>query len=181
MVAEMQGLLIVLVGLAVALGYYLVCLRGRGAGDERGLPRALRGAEVAYAEQTFKSVRLGVVARLDRAYRVGRRLVLVELKTRAKDQVYMSDIIELSVQRVALQDQLGMPVDATAWVVVEQTGTRRRRAHQVTLLDDGAVEQLKQRYVSVAGGWSGRVKVAATPAQCRNCGHAPHCSASKAT
>jgi hypothetical protein len=44
------------------------------------------------------------VAKIDRAYRVGGELKLVELKTRARDLVYMSDIIELSVQRIVVQD-----------------------------------------------------------------------------
>jgi hypothetical protein len=49
---------------------------------ERGLPAELRGAEIAYAERTFRSHRHRLVARLDRAYRTPAGVQLVELKTR---------------------------------------------------------------------------------------------------
>ena len=39
------------------------------AGDEQGLPAELRGAQIAFAEVTFRSHRRRLVARLDRAYR----------------------------------------------------------------------------------------------------------------
>ena len=67
---------------------------------ERGLPAELRGAEIAYAERTFRSHRHRLVARLDRAYRTPAGVQLVELKTRPRDAVYMSDVIELSTQRM---------------------------------------------------------------------------------
>ena len=65
---------------------------------ERGLPAELRGAEIAYAERTFRSHRHRLVARLDRAYRTSAGVQLVELKTRPRDAVYMSDVIELSMR-----------------------------------------------------------------------------------
>ena len=45
----------------------------------------LRGAEIAYAERTFRSHRHRLVARLDRAYRTPAGVQLVELKTRPRD------------------------------------------------------------------------------------------------
>lgn len=178
MPTEVHAILCVLVCLAAAVAYYLVCRRSHGD-DERGLPPVLRGTAVAHAEETFKSHRHGLVAKLDRAYRVGKDLVLVELKTRAKDVPYMKDIIELSVQRLALQEQTRTTVSMTAWVIVENPSTRRRAAHRVSLLDDDQVLQLRDRYIAVAGGWPGKIKGAATAAQCRNCGHASRCSERK--
>jgi CRISPR-associated exonuclease Cas4 len=95
--------------------------------DEQGLPTVLRGAEIAFAEKTFQSQRRQLVARLDRAYRTADGLQLVELKTRARDAVYMADVIELSVQRIAVEDETGEPVSGDAWVVVQNSRTGARR------------------------------------------------------
>ena len=84
-----------------------------------GLPRELRGVPIAFAETTFRSCRRRLVAKLDRAYRTPAGLQLVELKTRPRDIVCMSDLIELSVQRVALVDETGERVAADAWVIVQ--------------------------------------------------------------
>jgi hypothetical protein len=149
----------------------------RRLGDERGLPRELVGAEIAYAEQTFRSVRSRLVARLDRAYRLDGELKLVELKTRPRNVVYMSDIVELSVQRVAVQEQAGVAVSGEAWVVVQNSITGARRAHRVLLLPRADVVQMAQRYRDVV---SGRVPVpsqARSIEQCRKCGHRDDCSA----
>lgn len=73
---------------------------------ERGLPDELRGAEIAYAERTFRSHRHRLVARLDRAYRTPAGVQLVELKTRPRNAVYMSDVVELSTQRISCRSTL---------------------------------------------------------------------------
>lgn len=44
------------------------------------------------------------------------RLTLVELKTRGRDAVYPSDVIELSAQRAALMAATGETVSAHAYV-----------------------------------------------------------------
>src|SRR5436189_6441540 len=84
--------------------------RTQEAHDQRGLPDELLDAEIAYAEQTFRSRRRKLVALLDRAYRMDGVLKLVELMTRPRNVVYMADVSELSVQRLALHDETEEPV-----------------------------------------------------------------------
>ena len=176
MSAELLALVAVILLLA-AMALY-AALRGREhLDDERGLPRELRGAAIAYAERTFKSERHKLVARLDRAYRTTRGLELVELKTRASNVVYMSDVIELSVQRLAVQDQTGEPVVADAWVVVENSGTRVRRPHRVRLLEDKQIAVMSQRYRGIVGKQVGNPSPAKSVRQCQQCAHRGRCSA----
>lgn len=151
-----------------------VLRRGRGASDERGLPPELIGAELAYAERTFRSMRCSLVAKLDRAYRTRNGLVLVELKTRRQNKVFPPDVIELSVQRVALEDATGEPVSQTAWVLVNSAG--RRHSHKVQLLTADEVVSLRERYVRVAENRIERPRPARLLRQCENCGHRQRCS-----
>lgn len=52
------------------------------AGRDPAAPEEIAEGELAFSEKRFESKRLGLVARLDRAYRKGGELHLVELKTR---------------------------------------------------------------------------------------------------
>lgn len=151
--------------------------RGSVSSDERGLPREVIGAEIAYAERTFRSVPTRLVARLDRAYRVEGELKLLELKTRARDVVYMADIVEMSVQRIAVQDEAGEPVSSDAWVVVQSSQTGSRRPHKVRLLGRDEIAGLAERYRDVAGGRVIAPNPARSLAQCRQCSHCDRCSA----
>lgn len=151
--------------------------RTREARDQRGLPDELRGAEIAYAEQTFRSRRRKLVARLDRAYRLDGVLKLVELKTRSRDIVYMADVIELSVQRIALQDETGQPVARDAWVVVQSSTTGARRPHQVTLLGVNEIENMRERYAAISQGQIRDPHPARSNRQCETCGHRDRCIA----
>lgn len=109
----------------------------------------LRGTTLAYVERTFRS---GgghpIVARVDRAYR-GRheKITLVELKTRESDRVYPSDIIELSAQRLALEEETGERVERQGFVVVQSDA--RHRAHRVRLMSRHEVLILALRRVSL--------------------------------
>ena len=173
---ELVALIVVTLFLASMAVY--AALRGRdAAGDERGLPRALRGAPIAYAERTFRSHRQKLVARLDRAYRTDRGLELVELKTRAGNVVYMSDVIELSVQRIAVQDETGQAVASEAWVVVQSSLTGARRPHRVQLLDDDEVAAMSERYRAIVGNRVGELRPAKSMRQCQQCSHRGRCSA----
>ncbi|RTL32480.1 MAG: hypothetical protein EKK53_29465 [Burkholderiales bacterium] len=151
--------------------------RNGGGGDERGLPRELIGAEVAFAEQTFRSARSRLVAKLDRAYRLDGGLKLVELKTRAADVVYMADVVEMSVQRLALQEATGEPVSMEAWVVVQSANTGKRRPHRVRLLGHEEVGGMAQRYRQIRLGTVVDPQPARSTAQCRKCAHCDRCAA----
>jgi hypothetical protein len=168
-------LILLIVGLAAA-----ILFAGRwppkAADIERGLPAQLRGAEIAHAERTFSSHRHGLVARLDRAYRTPYGLQLVELKTRPQNAVHMSDVIELSVQRIALEDETGEPVSDDAWVVVQNSRTGTRRARKVRLMDTSDIAAMRKRYDDVVQGRVGGPAPARSPAQCRQCAHKARCS-----
>lgn len=142
---------------------------------ERWRPRSLRTAELLYVERTFRSRSLRIVARLDRAYRRNGVITLVEFKTRSRHQVHDSDVIELSAQRVALEDETGGRVAATAYVVTQDLQTRRRVAHPVRLLPRRELARLMVRRQQVIDG-----SAVATPARsdrmCAQCAHLRACS-----
>ena len=152
--------------------------RAQEVRDQRGLPDELRGAEIAYAEQTFRSRRRRLVARLDRAYRLEGVLKLVELKTRARDVIYMADVIELSVQRIAVQDETGQSVAQDAWVIVQSTTTGARQPHRVTLLGVTEIEKMRDRYAAISRGQLRDPQPARSNRQCETCGHRDRCIAS---
>lgn len=135
-----------LVGLALAILLASIG-RGRRASAERASrPRELADAELVYMEKLFRirePIRLA--AKVDRVYRLpGGSLVLVELKTRGQDRPYLTDIIQLSAQRLAIAVQTGAVVEPYAFVSVLRPN-RRVRSHQVRLLDAEAVVGLHRR------------------------------------
>jgi len=141
---------------------------------DQWMPEALKAHTLAYSERTFRSGDdRQMVARVDRAYRGQSGLiVLVELKTRQAERVYLSDIIELSAQAVALAGETGEPVARTAWVVVESAG--RRTAHRVTLLTPRIVWDLAARREALLAGaaWP---SYPATSGVCTTCPHRSQC------
>jgi hypothetical protein len=77
-------------------------------------PEELRAARLVYAEKTFRADgQPRIIARLDRAYRVADHLVLVELKNRSIHRTYLSDVIELSAQKLAVEIATGQSVSDT--------------------------------------------------------------------
>lgn len=116
------------------------------------MPEALKAHTLAYSERTFRSGGdRQLVARVDRAYRARNGLiVLVELKTRKADRAHLSDIIELSAQRVALESETGESVAPVAWVVVESAAGRS--AHSVRLLSPHAIWDLASRREALLAG-----------------------------
>ena len=147
------------------------------AGDQQGLPAELRGAQIAFAEATFRSQRRRLVARLDRAYRTSDGLQLVELKTRNRDAVYMSDVIELSVQRIAVEDDAGEPASGEAWVVVQNSRSGARSPHKVRLLGVGEIMAMSERYSDIVRGKVGRPNPSRSLSQCAQCPQKDRCSA----
>lgn len=145
--------------------------------DLRGLPEELRRAPMVYAEQEFRSHSRKLVARLDRAYRIDGRLKLVEFKTRSRNAVYRADVIELSVQRIAVQDETGQPVSKDAWVVVESTATGERESHRVRLLDTREITDMRARYIEISQGTLSDLQPARSTRQCESCGHRERCIA----
>lgn len=121
--------------LGIALGSVgWALIRRRAAAVERSQrPARLRDAQLVFVEKQFRSSgRWPVVARVDRVYRMPSGIfVLVELKTRASPMVTQSDVIQLSAQRIALEDAVGGTVSDEAYVLVP----RRRQSHSLVPLD----------------------------------------------
>lgn len=149
-------------------------VRRRSVKVDQWMPEALKDHTLAYSERTFRSGDDGpVVARVDRAYR-GRNglIVLVELKTRQADRVHLSDIIELSAQRVALAGETGEPVARIAWVVVESAAGRG--AHSVKLMSLHAVRDLASRREALLAGTESP-HYSATNRVCASCSYRARC------
>src|SRR6218665_3000086 len=103
----------------------------RSAGAAR-----LRRAELVYSERVFRVHEPEVIsAKVDRAYRRGDGVfVLLELKTRVHARAYSSDVIELSAQRLALGGELGLPVAAHGYVLIQAPDGRQIGCQRVRLL-----------------------------------------------
>lgn len=141
------GIALVIALVAALLLAHSWARRG-GAAERASRPRDLMNAELAYMEKQFR-IRdpIPLVARIDRAYRLRNgNLVLVELKTRWVNRVYHSDIVELSAQKFALENQTGESVESYAFVTLLRP-TRRRHwmSHRVTLLSAGQLLALARR------------------------------------
>ena len=150
------------VGCAVGVVCFALALAWRrslqtnAARAERALrPAALRDAELVYMEKLFRiSTPVGLVAKLDRAYRLpSGLLVLVELKTRWINQPCLSDVIQLSAQRVAVMGQTRQAVASYAYVMVK-VPTRQALpiAHRVNLMTDQQLVALVRRREGILAG-----------------------------
>ena len=146
---------IVIVCLALAIAWWQSVGIDAAWTERASRPEALRDAELVYMEKLFRAAKpVGVVARLDRAYRMpSGLLVLVELKTRWINQPCLSDVIQLSAQRMAVMGQTHQAVAPYAYVVVKAP-TRRASpiAHRVQLMTDEQVVALVRRREDVLAG-----------------------------
>ncbi len=115
--------------------------------DSRWLPRELRNAELVYAERTFKTTDpIPIVARVDRAYRKSDGvIVLVDLKTRRGNRPFLSDIIELSAQRLAVQGQTGETIADYGYVLTQRVKSRTKKPQRAKLLSIEEVIRLAKR------------------------------------
>lgn len=139
-------------------------------------PKELRDARLAYAEQTFRAGgTLPVVAKLDRAYRArGGEIILVELKTRRVSRTYLSDVIELSAQRHALQLQTGESVSEFAYVLIQRPGRPAKSAHRVRLPSSEQLHELAQRREALLSG-QGEAQPACSIGLCIRCAFRREC------
>lgn len=150
------------VGCAVAvIGFALVMARRRSLeshatrAERASRPAALRDAELVYMERLFRvSTPVGLMAKLDRAYRLpSGMIVLVEFKTRWSNQPSLSDVIQLSAQRMAVMGQTGQSVASYGYVLVKAPAPRALpTAHRVKLITDEQVVALVRRREDVLAG-----------------------------
>jgi CRISPR-associated exonuclease Cas4 len=145
--------------------------------ERRSRPEALLDADLVYMEQAFRVPQpVGLVVKLDRAYRLpSGRLVLVELKTRWVNRPFLSDVIQLSAQRMAVQSQTRQTVETYGYVAVEVPGNeRRRQAHRVELMSEREVTALINRRKDILEG-SVAPRYAASAKTCRSCAFRSQC------
>jgi len=135
---------------------------------------ALHGKQLVYSEKTFRSKRHGIIAKIDRGYLAGDTIELLEYKTRDRHRVYRSDLIELSAQRVAVEDETGRCVDDAAYVLTERNRDGTRQLHTVTLLSREALLGIKQRHEALLSGRESP-RLAASPALCLSCAYLSEC------
>jgi hypothetical protein len=129
-----------------------------------------------YAEQLFRSTgNPAITARVDRAYEVASgQIVLVELKTRDRNRVYLSDVIELSAQRAAVALQTGGVVADHAYVALQRSDGSMQGVRRVRLMAIAEVNELAARREEIlsrrlAPGYADSVEV------CRRCAFAEDC------
>jgi CRISPR-associated exonuclease Cas4 len=164
------------IGGAVALGLLLHLRKRQARGVERrSRPAALRDAELVHVEKTFKTTSpVPIAAKLDRAYRLpSGQLVLVELKTRWNGGPNLSDVIQLSAQRVALSAATGQTVANEAFVLIARP-RRSPVAHRVDLLSvDQVVALVRRREAILANRISPRYTAEA--GHCQSCAFRSQC------
>ncbi len=129
--------------------------------------------QLVFSEKLFRDASRGLVAKPDRGYGVGGVVTLVDLKTRSRHKVHRSDVVEISVQRVAVEADLGKQVSTIAYVVTE-TPDQTRKWHMVSLLSNDEVFAIKERRQRILDG---RSIAHPTPRKglCRHCAYQKEC------
>jgi CRISPR-associated exonuclease Cas4 len=142
----------------------------------RWLPPEQQGATIAFAEKEFIARSpFPVGAIVDRAYRLSSGLlVLMELKQRERVKSFFSDVVELSVQKLAIEASGGGTVAPYAYVVCESPATHRKTPLRIELLTEGAIVQLRNRHVALKTGRVVPTKVD-HPALCEACEYRAEC------
>lgn len=135
---------------------------------------ALRGKQLIFSERLFRSRRTGIIAKIDRGYLADGSIHLLEFKTRRRHRVYPADIIELSAQRLAVQDDDGRQVADDGYVLTENERDGSRLLHQVRLLPEDTLLRLRYRREMILGG---RVppRDASAPGLCKGCAYRVEC------
>ena len=146
---------IVVVCLALVIVWQRSVETDAARAERASRPDALRDAELVYMERLFRTSKpVGGVAKIDRVYRMPTGLlVLVELKTRWSNQPCLSDVIQLSAQRVAVMGQTQQIVASYAYVMVKAPAGRGLPiAHRVQLMTDEHVVALVRRREEIFAG-----------------------------
>lgn len=132
------------------------------------------GKRLIYTERVFVSRRYGIVTRIDRAYLFEGSIELLEFKTRARHTVYPSDVIELSAQRVAVEDADGRAVRDVGYVLTESAQNASRKLHRVQLLARDEVLALRARRNQILEGQV-EPKEAKSRGLCIDCAYRASC------
>lgn len=138
-------------------------------------PLELIDADLIYSERRFEvGEPVGLSVRLDRAYllRSG-RVVLMELKTRRRSRVFLSDVVQLSAQRLALERATRRVVASHGYVVAEALDGKRKSYRVRLLSEDTVVELIRRREAILAGQQAPRTAV--SPKLCLACAYRGVC------
>jgi CRISPR-associated exonuclease Cas4 len=164
--------------IALAVLAWLMWRRRARHAEWRQRPAALRDAQLLSVEAEYRSKGARpIVARVDRAYRLPSGLVtLLELKTRSTAVVLPSDVIQLSAQRIALEDELGLQVSDEAFVLIPARAPAPLAVRSVQLMSRVAIDALVERRWRLMDG----LEVPRWPEcghVCRRCGQSAACRA----
>lgn len=143
--------------------------------ESKWLPEELRAAKLKFAEQTFRIWRpIALIARVDRGYTLGAEIRLAEFKTRANKRAYRSDVIELSAQRMAIEESTGERVGEVGYVLIQDTTRKNRAVQRVRLMKKTELMAIARRREAILSG-----KVVPMYAQsrglCKKCGFRKEC------
>lgn len=169
---------VLLLAVALAVTWNLVRRQRARVAERRDRPAGLRDAELICVESQFRSKsRWPIVARVDRAYRLPSGLVvLVELKTRSTAAARASDVIQLSAQRVAVEDGLRVRVSDEAFVLFPGRHSAPPAARVVRLMSREQIEALAARRRRLIDGLD-RPQWPDSEHVCHGCGQRAACGA----
>ena len=169
---------VLLLAVALAVTWHLVRRHRARVAERRDRPAGLRDAELICVESQFRSKsRWPIVARVDRAYRLPSGLVvLVELKTRSTAAVRASDVIQLSAQRAAVEDEMRVQVSDEAFVVFPGRHSAPPTARAVRLMSREQVESIGARRRRLIDGLD-HPRWPVSEHVCHGCGQRAACSA----
>ena len=144
-----------IIGIAAALLYVVAVwvIWRAGPNHEDWMPFELKGARLLYAEPRPLYIYWPerMVAKPDRAYEMENAAIrLVEFKTRKMHAVFDSDVIELSAQRLVLNQHHQQRVENVGYVVTQNAGGDRR-THRVRLFNERDTLKLVRRYRQLVG------------------------------
>lgn len=144
--------------------------------DAAWLPAELAGATLRYSERKFFTQSpFPLVARIDRGYMTSTHgIVLVDFKRRRLKRTYLSDIVEISAQRVAMIGAGVKKVAMHAYVVVIDPETNWKTAIRIQLENEASIAKRHVRYRAIRNG---AVKPNHTTQRrmCDFCGHSEYC------
>lgn len=169
---------VLLLAVALAVAWHLVRRHRARVAERRDRPAGLRDADLICVEAQFRAKsRWPIVARVDRAYRLPTGLVvLVELKTRSAPTVRTSDVIQLSAQRVAVEDELRVQVSDEAFVIFPGRHSAPPTARAVRLMSRAQVEAIAARRRRLIDGLD-RPRWPDSEHVCHGCGQRAACGA----
>lgn len=170
---------IFLVALFVIAGWWIWRLNNAHdirRADTGWLPTELKNAMLVYSEKQFRTnTPFPLVARIDRGYQApNNTIVLVDFKRRKRQIAYLSDIVEISAQRVAMRGNGVSNVAMHAYVVVIDPDTNSKTPIRIDLEDEASVERRRNHRNALLNG-------SAIPSRtrhkgiCDGCGHQGYC------